>query len=69
MNKPEVGKTYNVVSSRKGRFQMTVTDVNDTFASGVILAGKAGAMLPENEREQGEEVTVRISFCSFEATA
>lgn len=61
----EVGKTYVVKSSRKGTFTATLTAVDDTWATGVIVSGKAGAMLPENEREAGEEVTVRRSFCQF----
>jgi hypothetical protein len=61
----EVGKVYQVNSQRKGKFMMRVTDVNDKFITGVITNGKAGAMLSYNEREQGEEVTVRQSLCSF----
>ena len=61
----EVGKTYNIKSSRKGAFTAKLTLVTDTWISGVIVSGKAQAMLAYNEREEGEEITVRRSFCSF----
>lgn len=65
----EVGKTYRVNSSRKGRFTGIVTRFDDTWADVLITAGKAQAMLDYNEREQGETVTVRRSFCAFEEVA
>lgn len=61
----EVGKTYKVVSSRKGTFTGVATDVSDEWATILITKGKASAMLSYNEREKGEEVTVRRSFCTF----
>lgn len=61
----QVGKTYKINSSRKGTFTARLTMVDDTWATGVIVSGKASAMLPYNEREEGEEVTVRRSFCRF----
>lgn len=60
-----VGKTYTVNSSRKGIFTGIVTQCCDTWATVLITNGKAEAMLECNEREQGEEVTVRRSFCTF----
>lgn len=60
-----VGDVYAVSSSRKGRFVARLTAVDDTWATGVIVSGKAGAMLSYNERDVGEEVTVRREFCSF----
>lgn len=53
---PEVGKTYICKHSRKGTFNMKINSVDtfdDGFAHGVIVAGRAGAMLPYNERETG----------------
>jgi len=61
----EVGKTYIVKSSRKGTFTGRITHVGDTFADVLITQGRAGAMLDYNERETGETVTVRKSFCTF----
>ena len=61
----EVGKTYNVVSQRKGKFTIKLTRHCDTWASGVITKGKAKALMQYNEVEQGEEVTVRKSFSTF----
>lgn len=61
----KVGKTYKVQSSRKGTFTARITSVDQTWATGVIVSGKADAMLAYNEREQGEEVTVRREFCAF----
>lgn len=60
-----VGKAYEVNSSRKGKFTGVITSLNDEWATVLITNGKARAMLDYNEREKGEEVTVRRSFCSF----
>lgn len=61
----EVGKIYDVVSQRKGKFRMQLTHQNETWATGVIIKGKAKAILAYNEVEKGEEVTVRKSFTTF----
>ena len=60
-----VGATYKIRSNRKGTFVARLTHVDQTWAAGVIVSGKAQAILKENEVEQGEEVTVRRSFCTF----
>ena len=65
----EVGKTYRINSTRKGLFTGIVTRHDETWADVLITAGKAKAMLDYNEREQGETVTVRRSFCTFEEVA
>ncbi len=65
----EVGKIYDVVSQRKGKFRMQLTHHDDTWASGVITKGKAKAILAYNEVEKGEEVTVRKSFTTFYAVS
>ena len=65
MGNIEVGKTYRVSHSRKGTFDMRMTFVGDEWADGMIVKGRAKAMLPHNERETGEKITVRISFCTF----
>ena len=65
----EVGKIYDVVSQRKGRFTMQLTYQDETWASGVITKGKAKAMLAYNEVEKGEEVTVCKSLTTFTAVA
>lgn len=61
----QVGKSYLVNSSRKGTFSGRLKSLCDTWATFVITGGMARAMLQENERERGEEVTVRRSFCAF----
>lgn len=61
----EVGKTYLVNSQRKGTFMARMTRVDDTWATGIIVGGYAKAMMEYNERDKGEEVTVRRSFCTF----
>jgi hypothetical protein len=63
----EIGKTYLVNSSRKGTFLATIKSFDETWATVEIVAGKAKAMLHYNERDKGEEVTVRRSFCTFAA--
>lgn len=65
MSALEVGKTYLVNSSRKGTFMGKLLDVNETWATFEITGGKAKAMLDYNEREKGEEVTVRRVWCGF----
>jgi hypothetical protein len=61
----EVGKTYKIRSDRKGTFVARITMVSEVWVSAELVAGKAGAMLKENEVYVGEEVTVRRSFCTF----
>jgi hypothetical protein len=63
------GTTYHVTSSRKGAFTGKLVSVDDTWATIEITSGRAGAMLRENERGVGEEVTVRRAFCSFQEAA
>lgn len=65
----EIGKTYKVNSSRKGKFQFYLTSQCDTWATGVITKGKAAAIMAYNEVEKGEEVTVRKSLTSFEVVS
>lgn len=64
---PQVGKTYRIASSRKGVFTARLTHVSTdgVWATGIITTGRAGAMLAVNERETGEEITVRIDLCTF----
>lgn len=65
----EVGKIYDVVSQRKGKFRMKLTHHDETWASGIITKGKEKAILAYNEVEEGEEVTVRKSFTTFTAVS
>ncbi len=65
----ELGKTYKVNSSRKGKFQFQLTSQCETWATGIITKGKAGAIMPYNEVEKGEEVTVRKFLTSFEVVS
>ena len=61
----EVGKIYLVNSQRKGTFMARMTRVDDMWATGIITGGYARAMLDYNERDTGEEVTMRRSLCRF----
>ncbi len=61
----EIGKIYDVFSSRKGKFSMQVTEQNETWVTGVITKGKAKSILFYNEVKKGEEVTVRKSLTTF----
>ena len=65
----EVGKIYDVVSQRKGKFKMKLTHHDETWATGVITKGKAKAICAYNEVEKGEEVTVRKSLTTFTAVS
>ena len=61
----EVGKIYVVKSQRKGTFIMRITVVNDEWVTGEILTGRAKAIMEYNEREAGDEITVRRSMTVF----
>lgn len=59
------GHTYRVASSRKGKFTGVLVIADETWATFEITSGKAEAILPYNERNVGEEVTVRRQWCTF----
>lgn len=65
LHTPTVGGTYAVNHSRKGKFNMHVTDVRGEWVDGVIVSGKAKALLAYNEKETGEEITVRQCLATF----
>ena len=56
------GQTYKINHSRKGVFTAQVNSQDDTWLNCTIVSGKAGAILKYNERETGEEITVRKSL-------
>jgi hypothetical protein len=62
----EKGKCYKVRHRRKGTFTLLVEHINGEWVSGVIVEGRAGALLHYNEVEKGEPITVRDSLCTFE---
>ena len=53
---------YAIHHSRKGKFSIKITGQDDEWLSGLIVAGKAKAMLAYNELEAGEDITIRKSF-------
>ena len=59
------GKLYRVSHRRKGVFKLMVTGQDETWVTGIITSGKAGALLKYNEACPGEEITVRKCFCTF----
>ena len=61
----EEGKIYKVRHSRKGIFHLHVLKQDDTWLTGTIIKGHAGAMLEYNERYVGDEITVRKSFLTI----
>lgn len=64
-DKITAGKTYKIIHSRKGIFTGRIINVDATWATVLITNGKANALLQENESEEGEQITVRRSFCVF----
>jgi hypothetical protein len=57
---------YSVTHSRKGKFSMRVNNVSGEWISGVITRGtNARALLTYNEKEDGDEITIRESLSSF----
>ena len=61
------GQIYKVNHSRKGVFSLMVTNQDETWVTGLIVEGKASAMLEYNEREQFEDITIRKELCKFQA--
>lgn len=57
-NEYPLNRTYRVFSSRKGKFEMKLTRLDEHWFTGVITHGKAKAILPENVRIAGEEITL-----------
>ncbi len=60
----ENGKVYKVNHTRKGNFDLYVESQDDTWINGIIVEGKAQAMLKDNEKFVGDEITVRKSLLS-----
>lgn len=65
LHTPTAGGTYAVNHDRKGKFNMHVTNVRGEWVDGVIVSGKAKALLAYNEKETGEEITVRQCLATF----
>ena len=63
----ETGKTYKLTHSRKGTFVFFCESQDTDFAHGHVVSGRAKAMLPENERERGEELSIRKDFITSAA--
>jgi hypothetical protein len=63
--KLQINKIYDVFSNRKGEFRIKLTSQCETWATGIIIKGKAKAICEYNEREKGEKITVRKEFSSF----
>ncbi len=55
-------KRYRIKHSRKGTFEILVTDQNAEWLTGQITTGKANAMLSYNRKCPGDEITVRKRF-------
>lgn len=61
-----IGKTYHVSNSRKGNFVLRITAINEPWITGVIVAGRANAMVSYNVAEEGESITIRSDFSRFQ---
>ncbi len=62
--KLQVGATYDVAHSRKGKFRFCVTSVNGDFVTGTIVKGKA-KMVSVEDVERGETLTFRTCLAEF----
>lgn len=58
----ENGKTYDIIHSRKGAFRVFVESQSEEFASGIVVSGKANAILDYNVSRKGDQVDFRKSF-------
>lgn len=63
-NDLEVGRTYDIRSTRKGNFWGTLLELNGEFAEFRIVSGKAKFMA-QDDRLEGNTVDMRLSFCKF----
>lgn len=61
---PQPGNEYKVNHSRKGIFTMRVDSVDGEWAHGVITGGHA-RYISEDDRHQGEKITIRIELANF----
>lgn len=67
----EIGETYHVDHSRKGKFDMLVTAKSDDgeWVSGVVVKGRAKYISMENWMLNagclGDAITLRRSFATF----
>jgi len=61
-SKLKKGKTYNITHCRKGSFTIKVISFTEEWVTCLITEGHTNTMLPENQKFEGEEETVRISF-------
>jgi hypothetical protein len=59
----KIGGRYLINSQRKGTFGGQLKSFDDTWATFIVIAGRAKAMLEYNEADKGEEVTVRRAMC------
>jgi len=59
------GETYVVDHSRKGRFIMRLLGQEEIWFHGIMVDGKARAMMSYNQKIKGDQVTVRASHCLF----
>ena len=64
IDKLEVGRTYDIRSTRKGNFWGTLLSLDGEWADFRIASGKAEFM-SEDDRLEGDTVIVRLSFCKF----
>ncbi|MFA7295680.1 MAG: hypothetical protein WC211_00670 [Dehalococcoidia bacterium] len=62
---PTVGGMYDVNHSRKGRFRARALAVRGEWLDVEIVSGMARAALRGNEREAGEEVTLRNTHAAL----
>ena len=62
----EVGKCYKVTHLRKGTFEGKLVRDGGEFLTFLVTNGAAKAMLPENVKEEGEEVILRKNFGKYE---
>jgi hypothetical protein len=65
-DKIEVGNTYSVDHSRKGKFVLRVTKIGDDFVEGEIVAGEAVMLSKYNENGQpGDMLAVRADLAKW----
>lgn len=61
----KVDQAYFVNHTRKGCFDIMVTEITNVWVTGVIIDKSTTALVPGNERYKGDTISIRKSLASF----
>ena len=55
----EIDNVYDILHSRKGRFHLKVSKINEKWIEGTIVEGVADAMMDYNIKREGDFIIIR----------